>query len=92
MSRRTKIFDGWVHLRHTHHVRDSTLRSDDATKCVGILFTELFKQHQSKFVEELILAALLDDNGEAGSEIGSLLADFGALVVEAPEDRGDNLG
>jgi hypothetical protein len=88
----TKILDGRVHLRHTHHVRDGTLCGDDTTKCVGILFTKLLEQHQSKLVEELIFTALLDDNSKARSEIGGLLTNFGALVVETPEDRGDDLG
>ena len=91
-SRLTKIFNGWIHLRHTHYVRDGTLCSDDTTKCVGILFAKLLKQHQSKLVEELILTALLDDNSEARSEIGGLLTNFGTLVVETPEDRRDDLG
>jgi len=90
--RLTKVLDGRIHLRHTHNVRDGTLCSDDTTKCVGILFTKLFEQHQSELVEKLVLTALLDDNGKARSEIGSLLTNFGALVVETPEDRGDDLG
>ena len=88
----TKILDGWVHLRHTHHVCDGTLCGDDATKGVGILFTELLEQDQSEFVKELILATLLNDNGKARSEIGGLLTDFCALVVETPKDRRDDLG
>ena len=91
-SRLTKVLDGRIHLRHTHHVCDGTLCSDDATKCVGILFTKLLEQHQSEFVEELIFTALLYDNSEARSEISGLLTNFGALVVETPEDRGDDLG
>jgi hypothetical protein len=91
ISRLTKILDRWIHLRHTHHVRDGALRSDDATECVGVLFTQLLKQHQSELVEELILTALLDDDGETRSEIGGLLTNFGALIIETPEDRGDNL-
>ena len=87
----TKILNGWVHLRHAHHVRDGTLRSDDATKRVGILFTELLKQYQSKLVEELVLTTLFDDDCKAGCEICCLLTDFGALVVQTPQDRGDNL-
>lgn len=79
-------------MRHTHDVRDGTLRRDDTTKCVGVLFTKLLKQHQSKFVEELILTTLLDDNSEARSKISSLLTNFGALVIETPEDCGDDLG
>jgi len=51
----------------------------------------LLEQHQSKLVEELILTALLDDNSKARSEISSLLTNFGALVVETPKDRGDDL-
>jgi hypothetical protein len=92
MSGLTKILDRWVHLRHTHHVCDGTLCGDDATKGVGILFTKLLKQDQSELVEELVLTALFDDNGKARSEIGGLLTNFGALVVETPKDRRDDLG
>jgi hypothetical protein len=35
---------------------------------------------------------LLDDDGEARSKVGGLLTDFGTLVVETPEDCGDDLG
>lgn len=35
---------------------------------------------------------MLDDDGEARSKVGGLLTNFGALVVETPEDRGDDLG
>ena len=91
-NRLTKIFDWRVHLCHTHYIRDGTFCSDDTTKCVGIFFTELLKQHQSKFVEELVLTALLDDDRKARSKVGGLLADFGTLVVETPEDRGNDLG
>ena len=90
-GRLTKILDGWVHLRHTHNVRDSAFCSNDTTERVGIFLTKLLKQHQSKLVEKLILATLLDDDGEAGSEIGGLLTNFCALVVKTPEDRGDDL-
>lgn len=88
----TKILNRRVHLCHTHHIRDGALCGNDATECVGILFTELLEQYQSKLVEELILAALLDDDGEARSKVGGLLTDFGTLVVETPEDCGDDLG
>ena len=83
----TEIFNGWVHLRHTHHVCDGTFCGDDTTECIGVLFAKLFKQYQSKLVEELILTALLDDNSKARSKISGLLTDLGTLVVETPEDR-----
>jgi hypothetical protein len=35
---------------------------------------------------------LLDDHGKARGEIGGLLTNFGTLVVETPEDGGDDLG
>jgi len=90
--RLTKVLDGRIHLRHTHHVRDSTFCSDNTAKCVGIFFTKLLEQHQSELVKKLIFTALLDDDSKARSEIGGLLANFGALVVETPEDGGDDLG
>ena len=90
--RLTKVLDGRIHLRHTHHVRDGTFCSDNTSKRVGIFFTKLFEQHQSELVKKLIFTALFDDNSKARSEIGGLLTDFGALVVEAPEDGGDDLG
>ena len=38
-----------------------------------------------------VLSTLLDDNGESRREIGSLLTDLRALVVETPEDGRDDL-
>ena len=35
---------------------------------------------------------MLDDNGKARGKIGSLLKNFGALVVETPKNCGDDLG
>jgi len=40
----------------------------------------------------LVLTALFDDNGKARSEVSGLLTNLGALVVETPKDRGDDLG
>jgi hypothetical protein len=48
---------------------------------VGILFTELFEQDDAELREQAVLAALLDDDGELACQVGSLLADLGALVV-----------
>ena len=62
----TEILHRRIHLRHTDHVRNRTLGSDDASQRIRILFSELFEQHESKFTEQLILPTLFDDDGEAG--------------------------
>ena len=49
-------------MRHTDNVRNSAQSCDDATQCIGIFFTELLEQYQTKLAEKLIFAALLDDN------------------------------
>lgn len=81
MSTLTEILDWRVHLGHSHHVGNCTFRCNDATKCVGVFLTKLFEKNQTKFAQELVLTALLDDNSQTTGQISSLLADLGTLVV-----------
>ena len=87
----TEVLDWWVHLGHTDHICNGTLGGDDATKRIGVLFTELLEEDETELAEKLVFTTLLDDDSETGGKICSLLADFGTLVVQTPENGGDDL-
>ena len=80
----TEVLDWWVHLGHTDHICNGTLSGDDATKRIGVLFTELLEQDEPELAQKLVLAALLDHDGETRRQVGSLLTNLRALVVQTP--------
>lgn len=82
----TEVFHRRLHLGHTNNVGNSSLGSNDASKCVGVLLSELFKEHDTELAEELVFSALFDDDGKTTGQIGGLLPDLGALVVQPPEN------
>jgi hypothetical protein len=51
----------------------------------------MFEQDNTQLAQQRVLSAVLDDDGQLGSEIGGLHSDLGALVGEAPENSGDDL-
>jgi hypothetical protein len=65
---------------------------DAPAEGVGVLLAELLKQDDAELAQVGVLAALLDDDGEPGGQVGRLLPDLRRLVVEPPEDRRDDLG
>lgn len=87
----TDILDWRLHLSHTHNVRDGAFRGDDASKSIGVLFTKLFEENDTKFAQELVFPALFDHDREAGCEVSGLLSNFRALVVQSPKDGGNDL-
>ena len=88
----TEVLDWWVHLGHTDHICNGTLSGDDATKRIGVLFTELLEEDKTELAQELVFTALLDDNRKSSRQVSCLLTDFRTLVVEPPENGRDNLG
>jgi hypothetical protein len=80
-----------VHLRHTHDVGGNTFHGDDNAERIRVLIAKLLEEDGIELAEELILTALLDDNGETGDEISSMLANLRTFVVQTPEYVQDNL-
>ena len=78
-------------MGHTNNVCDSAHSGDNTSQRIGIFFTKLLEQYEAELAQQLVLATLLDDDGETGGEIGGLLTNLGALVVEAPEDSRHDL-
>lgn len=72
--------------------RQWTSSSYSPSKSIGILFTKLLEEHDTKLGKQSILATLLDDHGELARQISCLLTNLGRLVVETPKDSGNNLG
>jgi hypothetical protein len=70
---------------HTHYICNRTFRGNYTAQSVRVFFSQLFEENKTELAEELILAALFDDNGEAGGQIISLLTHFRTLVVKTPQ-------
>ena len=87
----TKIFHRRVHLRHTDNIGDSALCRNDTAQRIRVLLTQLLEKHQAELAKQLVFAALFDDNRQPRGQIGCLLTNLGALVVETPQDSGDDL-
>eukprot|EP00053_Salpingoeca_punica_P017422 m.167819 g.167819 ORF g.167819 m.167819 type:complete len:1096 (+) comp17202_c1_seq2:150-3437(+) len=88
---REEVLDRWLHLAHAHDVDDGLEGAQDAAEHLRVLLAQVFVQDGAHVVEELLLLALHHDDGDAGDEVGGLLADLGVLVVEAPEDGAADL-
>lgn len=67
-------------------------RPSSPSEGIGVLFSELLEKDDTELGEQTVLLALLDDDGQLAREIGGLLTDLRALVVEAPKDGRDDLG
>lgn len=87
----TKILHRRVHLRHTNNIGNSALCRNDTAQRIRVLLTQLLEEHQAELAKQLVFAALLDDDGEPCGQIGRLLTNLGALVVETPQNSGDDL-
>lgn len=61
----TEIFHRRIHLSHSYDVGNSSFGSNDTTQSIGVFFTKLFEKDQTKFVEQLVFAALLDNNSQS---------------------------
>ena len=46
------------------------------------MLAELLEENRAELAQEVIFAALLDDDGETGVQIGGLLTNFRAFTVE----------
>jgi hypothetical protein len=103
---RTEILDGRVHLGHSNDIGDSTFgrnqtnrqetdlqqqKMGSPSKSIRVLFSELFKDDNTEFAQELILSIRLDNRGQTGREVGSQHTDLCALVGESPKDHRDDL-
>ncbi len=88
---REQILDGRAHLRHADHVGDGRLGADDRCQSLGELLSQLLEQDHTKFGQQSVFSALLDDQRQLGGQVSGLLTRLCALVVQTPQNGRDNL-